>query len=333
MKVVPLIWCIMKGTQVDVARIISNEMKSVALNCATSSKASLTYPGLIMGLLKGNGVDIPESSDEDIMYPIDDTFIRRLVKREQRATQYHVSDDEATTSAGTFDFSTTQSIMSEQHLHNQYVRAHNSFIMDQNEAIYRSNQGIHQSVYNAHVYPGNAEYPIMTPEMYQTFVHWPEGRPGPYVGASDGEDTEEDVGRDDVDLDMGDEEEDQEFRHQRSWGRSQKKNFKKLAISEKVAIGEKLTGSFAISEVGGELQEIQVDKGHRAYPVAECTTPVPPYEEIIVEQQWVRELSDPLQIIDNIRRRVNSAMSHPDVFTHPLFADIMKGTQSNYSIM
>ena len=41
---------------------------------------------------------------------------------------------------------------------------------------------------------------------------------------------------------------------------------------------------------------------------------VPPYEEVIVEQQWARHPPDPYQIINNIRARVDGTMGHPDVF-------------------
>lgn len=123
MKVTPLIWCIMQGTQVDVARLIANELKSVALKCATGSKASLNFPALIMSLLISKGVEIPEPADEEIQHPIDDTFISSLVKREKRTTDYHgSSDDEADTSAGIFDFSSLQSFMAEQNQHKQLVR-------------------------------------------------------------------------------------------------------------------------------------------------------------------------------------------------------------------
>jgi len=44
----------------------------------------------------------------------------------------------------------------------------------------------------------------MTPEMYQTYVGWPEDRPEPYVGAADDEATEDDVGVADADYDMED---------------------------------------------------------------------------------------------------------------------------------
>jgi len=59
----------------------------------------------------------------------------------------------------------------------------------------------------------------------------------------------------------------------------------------------------------------------------------PPYEEFIVEQQLARQFPDPLQIIDNIKCRVHSVMENPDVFWHPLFAGIMEGILSEYSMM
>jgi hypothetical protein len=214
--VLPLIWCIMKEVPVDIARIIANEMKAVALKVATGAKkVALFYPGLIMGLLKAYGVPISGPYDEDIEGVITDTHIRTWEKTEQRAAQYHFSDDEGGPSeaAGSFDFSGLQTFMLEQQMHNQYVRDQNSFLMDQNEAIWRSNMGIHQDLYNAHMHPGNAEYPVMTPEQYQAYVHWPEGRPNPYVGVADAVDDEatpDDAGvvgdDDDVyqDLDMDD---------------------------------------------------------------------------------------------------------------------------------
>ena len=205
MKIVPLIWSIVKGMEVDIARIISNEMKSVTLNCATSGKASLTFPGLIMGLLRANGIKIPTPADEEILHPIDDTFVSSLVKREERTANYQgSSDDEKIAGAGSFDLSSFQSFMDEQQRHNQYVRDQNTYIMHQNEATFRSNMGIHQTLYNAHMHPGDPAYPVMTPEMYQTYVGWPEDRPEPYVEAAD-----DDAVAVDADYDMEDGEDDQ----------------------------------------------------------------------------------------------------------------------------
>jgi len=48
-------------------------------------------------------------------------------------------------------------------------------------------------------------------------------------------------------------------------------------------------------------------------PVPEYTIARPVYEEVIVDQQWVRHPPDPFQIIGNIRARVEDAMEIPDV--------------------
>jgi len=58
------------------------------------------------------------------------------------------------------------------------------------------------------MHPEDPAYLVMTPEMYQTYVGWPEDRPRPYVGATDDEATEDDVGVDDADYDMDDGEDD-----------------------------------------------------------------------------------------------------------------------------
>ena len=61
--------------------------------------------------------------------------------------------------------------------------------------------------------------------------------------------------------------------------------------------------------------------------------PVPPYEEVPVEQQWARHPPDPYQIIGNIRARMDGAMAHPDVFSNPEVLRMMQGSQSEWSMM
>jgi len=53
------------------------------------------------------------------------------------------------------------------------------------------------------------------------------------------------------------------------------------------------------------------------YTVDAHPRPVPPYEEVIVEQQWTKHPPEPYQIINNIRAKVNSAMGHHVVFGNP----------------
>jgi len=61
---------------------------------------------------------------------------------------------------------------------------------------------------------------------------------------------------------------------------------------------------------------------------------VPPYEEVLVEQQWVRHPSDPYQIISNIRARVDGAMGYPDVFRNSEeVLRLMQGIQSDWSML
>ncbi|RHN44066.1 hypothetical protein MtrunA17_Chr7g0215301 [Medicago truncatula] len=61
---------------------------------------------------------------------------------------------------------------------------------------------------------------------------------------------------------------------------------------------------------------------------------VPPYEEVLVEQQWARHPPDPYQIISNIRARVDSATGHPDLFRNPYeVLRLMQGIQSRWSML
>ena len=71
----------------------------------------------------------------------------------------------------------------------------------------------------------------------------------------------------------------------------------------------------------------------RAYTRCSVHNSCPSLDKVIVEQQWAKQVLDLLQIIENIRRIVDSAMSHSDVFTHPVFAGIMEGIQSEYNTM
>jgi hypothetical protein len=75
---------------------------------------------------------------------------------------------------------------------------------------------------------------------------------------------------------------------------------------------------------------------HAAIPDYVADAPprhVPPYEEVLVEQQWARHPPDPYQIISNIRARVDSAIGHPNVFGNPEVLRIMQGIQSEWSML
>jgi len=62
--------------------------------------------------------------------------------------------------------------------------------------------------------------------------------------------------------------------------------------------------------------------------------PVPPYEEVLVEQQWARHPPDPYQIICNIRARVDGAIGHHDVFHNPEeVIRLVQGIRSEWSML
>jgi len=70
------------------------------------------------------------------------------------------------------------------------------------------------------------------------------------------------------------------------------------------------------------------------YAVDAPSRPVPPYEEVLVEQQWTRHPPDPYQIISNIKDRVEGAMAHPVVFHNPKeVIRLMQGIQSEWSML
>lgn len=67
--------------------------------------------------------------------------------------------------------------------------------------------------------------------------------------------------------------------------------------------------------------------------VAEYTAHVRPYEEVIVQQQWARQVPDSPHIIANIRARVAREMGHPDVFMSLVFTGVLQGIQLEYNIL
>jgi hypothetical protein len=77
----PLIWHICKGRPVDLASIISRELKHVALGGVAGPETRLAFPGFIMGLLKHHEVPVTEPFLEELVSPIDDRYIRGYIKK------------------------------------------------------------------------------------------------------------------------------------------------------------------------------------------------------------------------------------------------------------
>ena len=78
--VTPLVWYICRGGEVDVARIISRELKHVALSGLTHKASKLSFPGFITGFVQSQGVQIAGPFTEPLVGPIDDRFLKGLVR-------------------------------------------------------------------------------------------------------------------------------------------------------------------------------------------------------------------------------------------------------------
>lgn len=190
MAALPLLWHILQGGEVDIARIISDQMKHVALCGYIGKITKLSFPGLIMGLLKDQGVNITETRVEKIKGVVDDRYIelhsQRLAgviphepepEHDQEDTQQQEDVHQEDTQQQdiphpptSFEFSSFQAYMM-QYEQRQEQRDH--FIMDQNAALYRSHRGIYQSLYEARMDPA---YQMLSPETYMEACMWPGDR-------------------------------------------------------------------------------------------------------------------------------------------------------------
>ena len=60
--------------------------------------------------------------------------------------------------------------------------------------------------------------------------------------------------------------------------------------------------------------------------------PRPVYQDILVDQDWARHPPDPLQVITNMRDRVEHAMQILEVLSNPVFFGILEGLCTDYSV-
>jgi len=67
-------------------------------------------------------------------------------------------------------------------------------------------------------------------------------------------------------------------------------------------------------------------------PEPDIVMPRPVYQDILVDQDWARHLPDPLQVISNMRDRVEHAMEIPEVVSNPLFFSILEALRTEYSV-
>jgi hypothetical protein len=141
----PLIYSILAGISVDVARIIANELKIIALNGVFGPKCPLAFPGLVMGLVLGARISIPAQVHEIITHPINDTFIARVMdKKVKESTQASRPSSsrarrapQTTPTTQPLDFSDFD----------PRLQACYSYTWDQNDASYRAMAALQNSMY------------------------------------------------------------------------------------------------------------------------------------------------------------------------------------------
>ncbi|AES78397.1 hypothetical protein MTR_7g029850 [Medicago truncatula] len=185
--VCPLIYYILKGFKVNIARTLAWELRLVTLQGKSEPKTRLAFPGLIMGLIKDSRMKLPTAVHEELRNPVDDDFIRRYImsdpkpekgKQASSSQAHHPQSGSEpfqmpTTTA--FDFASYTQWQYQCHTHTWNML----------EATNRANTYLQQSQYLVQQqagYPPEVMSQFMTPEAFQAHVSWPEGRPDPYGG-------------------------------------------------------------------------------------------------------------------------------------------------------
>src|SRR4051812_15063605 len=184
-----LITAIMTENTVDVAFILSNELRRAALSDTQhdiNAKCVLPLPGLIMGLCKEAGVEIPGQGHHVINTFIDDVYIDRFCAKPYYKDQAadsppagpSVSAAPPQGSAAPF----------EPLVAHHYYSA--MFEANQRSQIFL-HDAMQQQFRNLSVAPEERTFP--TRESYFTYCGWPETNPFP-IGGDAGGDTGADAG-------------------------------------------------------------------------------------------------------------------------------------------
>jgi hypothetical protein len=192
--VCPLIYYILKGIKVDIARTIAWELKKVVLQGHGEPKTRLSFPGLIMGLIKDTHMRMPSDYHEIIKNPIDDAFITRYImgqSKKDKGKGKQASSSRAPPSqsepqdapfpfppAAGFDFAS----------YVQWQHENNVLNYNMMSAIHRENLYFQQSQYimqQQHGYPPEIMDQFMAPPAFQEYVNWPEDTPKPFGGGED----------------------------------------------------------------------------------------------------------------------------------------------------
>jgi hypothetical protein len=144
-------------------------------------KTRLSFPGLIMGLIKDTHMRMPSDFHEEIKNPINDTFISRWIwsdKDKGKGKSKKASSSQAPPSQPTadFDFASYAQWQHQSNMHNwRMLEATNraNMYFQQSQYLMQQQSGYHSEIMDQ----------FMTPPA--SYVNWPEGMPGPYGGGGD----------------------------------------------------------------------------------------------------------------------------------------------------
>jgi hypothetical protein len=203
-----------KNLEIDVARLIANEMKDIILSGIRVTRlkpnSTLGFPGLIMGLIKDQArTSLPQESHLTLKEYTDKDaktnckYRKTTVFVDQAGGQSSVPPP---TAPPVFPPSGYPP-MDPTTFHNLV-----SYNWDLHDAGFRAMQAVHQSIFNSQM-----QQPVMTPESFLNHVQWPGVRPyipgGSSSAAADGGDNVagDDVAGDDVHGDDADDSLDQQL--------------------------------------------------------------------------------------------------------------------------
>ena len=163
----PLIHYILTDEPVDVARIIAEELKDIALS--NKERVPLAFPGLIMGLIMSLRIKIPSQIHEELQNPITDAIIARHSDKETRGKKGTGASSSHQPQVGG-DFSDMD----------PFQKQCFTYTWDYLDANKRAMTSLHDSMYRMQLhtgYPPEAAHQVPTPEFYQSYCAWPGDRP------------------------------------------------------------------------------------------------------------------------------------------------------------
>src|SRR4051812_3866601 len=175
-----LLFAMMTGIEIDIAQIISEEMREVASSghsLGSRLAGQLPYPALIMGLCRRARVEIPDEVHMTITSKVDDSYVARFCSPRARG-RCQPQPEAVAPPAG-------------QARYNQQMACRYSW--DYMDALRRSEATIHDSLHRLYLKMSDPSSvtSFTTNEQYEAICNYPEDRPFFRNGGGEDEENEE----------------------------------------------------------------------------------------------------------------------------------------------